>query len=92
MATEIKRQAEIIVTALSATVRECSAQFETPTVNALASAIITLEAAMINSVPDRKVRKELIRVMKIERRKALNSVNGRGTVKILTDGIGKPLH
>ena len=84
MDTEARRQARIIAAEISSTIRECSLSLENPDTHALATALVTVEAAFVNSIKDKVERKAMINWMRRGRRKALKTVAGAASIKQYT--------
>lgn len=68
---EEARQAQIYAEAIDAAVKEASKQFETPIMNALCGALVTMQAAVLSAVEDPRARKALRKAMENELPRAL---------------------
>lgn len=85
---EEQRQAQIMSEAINKAIQDTAKQFDAPIMNALAGAIVTVEASMLASIGDHKARKALRKVMDATRPRALAEAMTRnnGKVQIVTLG------
>lgn len=77
---EEQRQTTILYKAISNCVDEISKQFEVPTMNALAGAIVAMTASALLSVPAGKPRKQLSEMM------------DRALARAMRGGADTPMH
>lgn len=68
---EEQRQAQVIAEAIQAAIQATSSAFDPPMLNAVAGAIVTVEAAMLASIADTNGRKALRKAMEASRPGAL---------------------
>lgn len=87
---EEARQAQILAEAIDAAIHETSKGFETPILNALAGALVTVQAAMLSSVSDPHNRKELRKAMERALPRALADAITRGNGHCQMVVIGGP--
>lgn len=83
---EEQRQCQIMTDAIQKTIMEVGKQFECPMMNALAGALIGVEAAMVNSIPAGQPRQALIKTMKKERIRAYKTVKPTSMAQVVVMG------
>lgn len=67
---EQQRQVQIMAEAITEAIEKTGLQFQTPMLNAVAGALVSVEASVLASLPDRKTRKALQDTMNRARPKA----------------------
>lgn len=70
---EEQRQAKIITEAIDKVILETGNQFEMPMLNAIAGALVSVEAKVLNTVKDRRSRLALKKAMEAARPKAMRA-------------------
>ena len=80
---EQERQAQIFFDAITTAIEKQGAEIEYPMINALAGALVSVEAQLVNSIPSGKNRKAIMVSLNRQRRKALRKVPGKGNVEIV---------
>ena len=75
--TEERRQAQALAEAIQAAIQYTSSTFDPPMLNAVAGAIVTVEATMLAAIPDAASRKALRKAMEASRPVALSDALGR---------------
>jgi len=76
--TEERRQAQALAEAIQSAIQTTSSAFDPPMLNAVAGAIVTVEAAMLAAIPDTGNRKALRKAMEASRPGALADALTRG--------------
>ncbi|MCM2472115.1 hypothetical protein HGO38_01320 [Rhizobium sp. CG5] len=86
--TEERRQAKILTDAINETIMATARTFEAPIMNALASALVANEAAMLASIEDPRHRKAMRKVMDDTRPRALAEAmtKNHGKAQVITLG------
>lgn len=81
MKSEEIRQATILAAAIQKQIEEIGKQFETPILNAVAGALVGVEAGILATIADAKHRKALRRSMDLARPRALAEALSRDPKK-----------